>query len=120
MLVARNKEKKEHLAVWSIGNSGAQGAHGPARPDLAGKGGQNVVKLQVWARGGGELCLGLAEKGPWLCGIVPAGGQGSSLGHRVSVVWDSENWRCRLWLLYCVGNNLSWLSTKTSSLLSST
>lgn len=107
MLMARNK--KEHLAVWNMSDSGAQGAQKPARPHLGGKGGQTVVKLQLWARENGELCLGLAEKGPLLCGIVPAVGQGSSLGHRDRVVWDSEKGRWRLWLLYCVGNNLSCL-----------
>lgn len=40
-LVARNK--KEHLAVWNIGDSGAQGAH---EPDMGEKGGQTVVKCR--------------------------------------------------------------------------
>lgn len=65
--------------MWNIGDSGAQGAH---EPDMGEKDGQIDVKLQVWARGSGELCLGLAEKRPLLCGIVPAVGQGSWLGHR--------------------------------------
>lgn len=46
-LVARNK--KEHLAVWNIGDSGAQGAH---EPDTGEKGGQTVVKYRY---GQGEV-----------------------------------------------------------------
>lgn len=38
---------------------------------------ETVVKLQVWARKVGELCLDLAAKGPLLCEIIPAVEQGS-------------------------------------------
>lgn len=79
VLMARNK--KEPLAVWNTGDSGAQGAQSQPGHTWEGKV-VKLVKLQVWARESGELCLGLAEKRPLLSEIVPAVGQGSWLSHR--------------------------------------